>query len=94
MSDIFQLIPIANAHSEEGSSDGDMGDHMFSATGFSYMSVFMIVFWILIAVGVVYLVKHSDWKGDKTPLDVLKSRYASGEIDKKEFDVKKKDLSS
>jgi putative membrane protein len=30
----------------------------------------------------------------ETPLDILKKRYAKGEIDKEEFDRKKKDLES
>lgn len=88
---------IAEAHSETGKYDSDMWNHMFSITNFSYMGI-MIIFWVLIVIGAVYLAQHisaqNNNKGSKTPLEILKSRYARGEIDKKEFESKKKDLSS
>lgn len=60
--------------------------------------IFMFVFWILIIVGIIYLVKALGNQGrgggisGKTPLQILQERYAKGEIDKKEYEEKKKDL--
>ena len=58
--------------------------------------LFMIVFWVLLILGAValirYLARSGSGKEDKTPLEILKERYARGEIDKKEFEEKKKDL--
>ena len=63
----------------------------------------MIIFWVLIIVGVVFLIRwllphakgsSSSARAD-TPtkaLDILKERYARGEINKQEFEQKKKDL--
>lgn len=56
---------------------------------------------VLVFVGVILyiLLQGSKSKGsgvpeNETPLDILKKRYAKGEIDKEEFDMKKKDLES
>ena len=64
------------------------------------MSIFMILFWGLVIWGIVALVRGlSGSRGsDSTPptadsaLEVLKRRYARGEINKEEYEEKKKDL--
>jgi putative membrane protein len=62
------------------------------------MIIVMLLFWGLIIAGIVLLVRflfparHSHVPED--PLEILKRRYAKGEIQKDEFDEKKKDLKS
>ncbi|MDI6727324.1 MAG: SHOCT domain-containing protein [Thermodesulfovibrionales bacterium] len=60
--------------------------------------ILMIAFWVLVILGIVYLVKAIAGRGasskEETPLDILKKRYARGEIDAEEFARKKKDLES
>jgi putative membrane protein len=53
----------------------------------------------LVGVGIYFLLQVTKRKGSDdstivTALDILKKRYAKGEIDKEEFDRRKKDLES
>ncbi|MDP2692434.1 MAG: SHOCT domain-containing protein, partial [bacterium] len=79
----------------EGGGNPMMGYGGWGGFGFGW--IFMIVFWILIILGVVALVRYlgnsgKTTKDDKTSLEILKERYAKGEINKKEFEEMKKDL--
>jgi putative membrane protein len=59
--------------------------------------IFMIAFWALVILGVVYLLQliaggSKGSKSDESALDILKKRYAKGEISKEEFEARKKDI--
>ena len=59
----------------------------------------MIVFWVAVIVGIALLVKWMASSGKEagtsakeSPMEMLKRRYAGGEIGKEEFEEKKNDL--
>lgn len=66
--------------------------------GFGMISV--VLFWVLVILGIAVLVKwvaggSSGAAGQpaaKTALDILKERYARGEIGRDEFEQKKRDI--
>lgn len=80
-----------------------MGPGMMGGYGTGWFGgIVMIVFWILILVGLVFLIKwliqstgrdKATGSSGNRSLEILKERYAKGEIDKQEFESKKKDLS-
>lgn len=61
--------------------------HMF---GFGY--VFMFLFWGLLIYGAVLLFRHNGFADKNRALDILKERYAKGELTKEEFETMKRDL--
>ncbi|OGK42725.1 electron transporter RnfE [Candidatus Roizmanbacteria bacterium RIFCSPLOWO2_01_FULL_37_13] len=76
---------------------GGGGNPMMGYSGWGGFGwIFMIVFWVLIILGVVALVRYlrdpKQNESGKTLIDILKERYAKGEINKKEFEEMKKDL--
>lgn len=70
--------------------------------GWGFGGIFMLLFWGLVIFGVVAIVKWLiDGSGErresasaKTPLQIVEERYARGEIDREEFEQKKRDLST
>jgi putative membrane protein len=62
------------------------------------MMLMMFLFWILVIIGLVIAIRWVIGKGKAPPSDsalgILRERYARGEINKEEFEARKKDLSS
>jgi putative membrane protein len=58
--------------------------------------LFMLFFWVLIIVGAVFFLKSltqdQNKKQHKDSMEILKERYAKGEINEEEFEQRKKDL--
>ncbi len=81
-----------------------MGQGMMGGWGMGWFGmIFMLIFWVLVIVGLVLLVKWliQTTKGDKDvvhsssrALEILNERYAKGEIEKEEFEKVKRDLQS
>lgn len=76
------------------------GDHGWIwGWGMGIGMISMVLFWALVILGIVVLVKwiaggsSMSNPSAKNALDILKERYARGEIDKQEFEEKKRDLS-
>ena len=68
---------------------GDEG-HLFYGGGFMWL------FWILIIAGIFFLFQNvfKSNSDKESPLDILKKRYARGEIDEEEYEHRRKELES
>lgn len=69
----------------------------YGMMGGLFGGIMMLFFWILFIVFIVWIVKevsgrNSSSNSSSKALDILKERYAKGEINKEEFEAKRKDL--
>jgi len=81
---------------------GGMGPGMMNwGYGGWFMSIINIIFWVAVIIGIFYLIKFlsssakqsgQETKKSDSALDILRERYAKGEINKEEFEEKKKIL--
>jgi putative membrane protein len=69
---------------------------MWGAWGIG-MGLLMLLFWGAVIVGIVlgirWLISQGKASSSDTALNILRQRYAQGEINKEEFVAKKRDLS-
>jgi len=81
-----------------GGPGGGWGPMMHYGFGYGYGGMFMwIVFLIVLGFLVYFIVQSRQGKGplstqQESPVDILKKRYAKGEITREEFERMKKDL--
>jgi putative membrane protein len=93
------LFPLAGAGLAQWRNyDQGFGPGMWGWRMMGFMGPFMMaIFWILVVVAIVLVIRWA--KGfvghtsGESALDILKKRYAKGEISKEEFEEKKRDIS-
>lgn len=75
-------------------------NYRYGMCGIWYGGIFMWIIFLLVIGLAVYLIiqstksRTSDTNTGKTPMEILKTRYAKGEITKEEYENLKKDLLS
>ena len=98
------FYPLDQALAQQRGFDGwGMGPGMMGNWGMGWFGmIFMVIFWALLIVGLVFLIKwliQTTGSGKATQqtgsraIEIPKERYARGEIDKAEFESMKRDLS-
>ena len=96
---VIVLLPSVVVVAQERPYNGGWGMHpMWWAWGAGgmVMMLMMLVFWGLIiaaiVLGIRWLIRQGNGARSDTALEILRQRYARGEIDREEFEAKKQDL--
>jgi len=96
---VFFILGLLLIWGFRGNGYGMMGPGMMGGYGTMFLvPIIIIVVLGLVVWAVVAATQKSSGSNDatdnktETPLDILKRRYAQGEIDKEEYETKKRDL--
>lgn len=96
---VFLVLGFLLIWGFRGTGYGMMGPGMMGGYGVMFLvPIFFIVILGLVIWAVVVATQKSSGSTDspdyksEAPLDILKRRYARGEIDKEEYETKKRDL--
>ena len=97
------FFPLDHALAQQRDYSWGMGHGMMGNWGMGWFGmIFMMIFWVLVIVGLVFLVKwliQAAGSGKVAvqrgsgAVEILKERYARGEINKAEFESMKRDIS-
>ena len=84
-----------------GNFGSDYDYYGMGGFGFGFMWIFGFIFWISVIVGIIIAIKWLLGHGDKKwqcfgggALEILKERYAKGEITKQQYEEMKKEIGS
>jgi putative membrane protein len=96
---VFSWVILGAAWAQQRPYEWEWGRHpmwwMWGAWGIGMMLV-MMVFWVLVIAGVVlgvrWLLRQGREQRSDSALEILRQRYARGEITKDDFERMKKDL--
>ncbi|MDA0997312.1 MAG: SHOCT domain-containing protein [Proteobacteria bacterium] len=96
---VFGLVPAASADASSGYG-GNFGDHAMMWGGWFMGPMMMLIMIVLVVVAIVVVLKFLGFGGDAQSksqpqdraLSILNERFAKGEIDKAEFEERKKTL--
>ena len=102
---VLNVFPLSVVFAQEGRYQGwHMGQGMMDSWGIGWFGgIFMMIFWIFIIIGLIFLIKFLVQTANKSRKDadigskamaILKERYAMGKIDKSQFEVMMQDLRS
>jgi putative membrane protein len=97
---IFALVSAKLVHAQYGGYGGWGPGMMGYGLAGWFPPIMMLIFWGAVIVAIIFLVRwlvhgnkgSSTFRSEETAVEILKKRYARGEINKEEFEQKRKDL--